>query len=134
MPWRGPALDKMSRWLSLAAGFLAGGFSRYFLASLIYSSTGGAFPYGTLVVNVTGCFLIGIFDRWRGAGLLLGPDARLLLMTGFCGAYTTFSALMIETSHLADEGQVGRAMINFFGSGALGLLLFRLGSWLGKAL
>jgi CrcB protein len=65
---------------------------------------------------------------------LLGPSERMLLMTGFCGAYTTFSTLILETSNLINDGEMMRASLNFFGSGLLGLLLFRAGEYLGTVL
>ncbi|MBI3554562.1 MAG: CrcB family protein [Elusimicrobia bacterium] len=121
----------MGKWMGLAAGSLAGGFARYFLATWVYGIAGTGFPYGTLLVNISGCFLIGLFDGLAEVRFLLGPDERILLMTGFCGAYTTFSTLILETSKLAGGGQWPRAAANFFGSGALGFLLFRLGAAVG---
>jgi CrcB protein len=116
----------VQRVLALAAGSLAGGFARYFLATAIYGWAGASFPYGTFVVNLSGCLLIGVFDG-LAARYALGSAVRLLLMTGFCGAYTTFSTLILETDYLLRDGQLLRAAANFFGSGSLGLLLFRLG-------
>ncbi len=80
----------------LGAGGLTGVLGRYAINDLFLRFLGLAWPWATLIVNLTGCFLIGLFDamiRRRGLG---GPHARLLLMTGFCGGYTTFSALMFE--------------------------------------
>ncbi len=119
---------------ALIVGGVAGTLARYFLGGAVYGLTGTSFPYGTLVVNLSGCLLIGVFDRWALGRGLLSPTARLLLMTGFCGAYTTFSTLILETSALLDAGQLGRALVNFLGSGLLGLVLFRLGAYLGAAL
>jgi CrcB protein len=121
----------VERGLALSAGFLAGGFARYFVALAVYGATGTSFPYGTLAVNLTGCFLIGLFDALATGSFALGPTGRLLLMTGFCGAYTTFSTLILETANLLRDGELWRAAANFFGSGALGLLLFRLGALAG---
>jgi CrcB protein len=86
-----------------------------------------------MAVNMTGCFLIGLFDSLAGEKFLLGPQARLLLMTAFCGAFTTFSTLILETSNLMKDGELWLAFVNSLGSLAFGLLLFRLGVWLGKA-
>ena len=122
----------MGRLGSLAVGFLLGGYARYFLAARVYQGLGTAFPYGTLAVNLSGCLAIGFLDALAESRSLLGPEARLLLMTGFCGAYTTFSTLILETSNLLGDGQMLRALLNYFGSGLGGLLLFRLGALLGR--
>lgn len=124
----------MNKWWSLAAGFVTGGFARYFVASWVPGAAGTDFPWGTMAVNLSGCFLIGLFDSWAEARFLLGPETRLLLMTGFCGAYTTFSTLMLETAKLLKDGESGRALANFLGSGLFGYLLFRLGDYLGTVL
>lgn len=117
---------------SLAAGSLAGGFARYLLAVGVYRALGTAFPYGIFLVNMLGCFLIGVFDCLALERFLLGPTARLLLMTGFCGAFTTFSTLILDTSYLMKNGDFVRALINVVGSVVIGLILFRLGGMAGK--
>ena len=120
--------------LSLAAGSLAGGFARYWFAGYIYRIFGTSFPYGTFAVNMTGCFLIGAFDALANERFVLGPSARLLLMTGFCGAFTTFSTLILETSNLMKGGDLARALLNALGSLLIGLILFRLGALAGRLL
>lgn len=123
----------MLRWLSLSAGFLLGGGARVLVTQGICVSAGPAFPWGTFAVNLSGCFLIGLFNASADAKLNLGPAARLFLMAGFCGAYTTFSTLILETAALAADGQLLRALFNYMGSGVLGFLFFRLGAFLGGA-
>ncbi|OGS01593.1 MAG: hypothetical protein A3G41_06250 [Elusimicrobia bacterium RIFCSPLOWO2_12_FULL_59_9] len=124
----------MSKWLSLAVGTLAGGIARYVLAGAVYQAAGARFPYGTLAVNLAGCFLIGVLNSLAEAKFLLGPNARVLLMTGFCGAFTTLSTLMLETSNLMKNGESLRALANAAASIVLGFLLFRLGEFLGEVL
>ena len=124
----------MLKWGYLAAGGVVGVFSRYWLAGAIYKKLGTAFPSGTLVVNLSGCLFIGIFNSLAEERLLLGPNERLLLMTGFCGAYTTFSTLMLETSNLVGDGEVLYALGNILISAIFGFLIFRLGAWLGKTI
>lgn len=118
--------------LSLAVGSLAGGFARYWLAGAVYRGLGTSFPYGTLAVNMAGCFLIGLFDALASERFVLGPASRLLLMTGFCGAFTTFSTLALETSNLMKGGDFARALLNAAGSVVLGLILLRLGALAGR--
>lgn len=116
------------KWLGLAAGSLAGGFARYFLAGAVYGALGARFPYGTIVVNLSGCFLIGLLNSLAEDKFLLGTEARLLLMAGFCGAFTTFSTFMLETSNLVKDGQWTYALANILVSVVLGFALFRAGS------
>lgn len=119
-------------WSSLAAGSLAGGFSRYFMAGAVYRALGAGFPYGTFLVNILGCFLIGLFDCLATERFVLTPTARILLMTGFCGAFTTFSTLILETSNLMKGGDFMRALLNAVGSLIVGLIVFRLGTMAGR--
>src|ERR1035437_4107586 len=123
---------RMLAWSSLAAGSLAGGFCRYFMAGAVYRAMGASFPYGTFLVNILGCFLIGLFDVLATERFVLDPTARLLLMTGFCGAFTTFSTLILETSNLMKSGDFTRAMLNALGSLVVGMLVFRLGTLAGR--
>lgn len=122
----------MTKWLVLAAGGVAGTFARYLAAVWVPGFAGTAFPYGTLAVNLSACFLLGLVDSLSLVRAALSPEARLLLMTGFCGAYSTFSTLILETSALVDDGQLLRALANYLGSGVLGFALFRLGAYLGS--
>lgn len=125
---------RMNRWLALTVGSIAGGFGRYFLTGALHGAIGSGFPYGTFVINISGCFLIGIFHAMAEAKGILNAEARLLLMTGFCGAYTTFSTFMLDASHLLRHGQNTRALAYVGGSVLIGFALFRLGEWLGGAL
>ncbi|HAM35154.1 MAG TPA: fluoride efflux transporter CrcB [Elusimicrobia bacterium] len=124
----------MDKWRNLAIGGLMGVAARYLFAGWVYKATGTDFPYGTMAVNLSGCLLVGFFNSLAEVKFLLSPNDRILLMTGFCGAYTTFSTLMLETSNLINDGEMLRAAANFFGSGLLGFLLFRLGACLGTAI
>ena len=117
----------MIKWLSLYLGSIVGGVSRYLLAGFVYQSLGNGFPYGTLIVNLSGCFLIGILNALAESKFLLSPNARILLMVGFCGAFTTFSTLILETANLLKDGELIKAFIYALGSFFLGLLLFFLG-------
>jgi fluoride exporter len=119
----------VSKFLSLAIGTLTGGFSRYWLATGIYQITGAQFPHGTLAVNLSGCLAMGLLNGLSESKLLLSPETRLLLMTGFCGAFTTFSTFMLETSNLLKNGEALRALANVTVSLLAGFILFRLGEW-----
>jgi len=90
------------------------------LDGLVQNRTGGAFPWGTFVVNVSGCLVLGLLT---GLGLYhhLGPTTRSVLGTGGMGAYTTFSTFTFETVRLAEEGALDEAFRNAVASGLVGL-------------
>lgn len=98
--------------LSVVVGSALGGVSRYFLSGMIARGVGETFPWGTLVVNVTGSFVIGLFGGLAtdNASLLGSPDLWLLAVTGFCGGYTTVSSFSLQTLALARDGERGLAM------------------------
>jgi len=124
----------MTKWMGLVAGSMAGGVARYALAGVVYRWFGAEFPHGTLVVNLSGCLAMGWLNSLAIHKLLLGENARMLLMVGFCGAFTTFSTFILETSILLKDGEVLRASGNVLLSVVGGLLLFWLGEWLGRTL
>ena len=79
---------------------------------------------------MSGCFLIGFFDTLFEEKFLLSPNVRLLLLAVFCGAYTTFSTFMLETTNLLKDDENARAFLNVTASVVLGFVVFRLGVWL----
>lgn len=124
----------MGKWLGLTLGGILGTFARYFLAGFIYRIYGTNFPFGTLAVNLIGCFLIGFFAVLAEEKFLLGPVARTFLMIGFCGAFTTFSTLILETSNLVKDSENFYALLNILLSVLFGFLVFRLGVLLARAI
>lgn len=94
-------------YLWIAAGAALGGMLRYFLSGVAARLAGETFPWGTLVVNVTGCLFIGFFAALAGpeGPLIVPPHVRLFVMTGFCGGYTTFSTFSYETLRLVQDGE-----------------------------
>lgn len=117
----------MTKWFNLAVGGIAGTLSRYLIAGVVYRFLGTDFPYGTLVVNLTGCFVIGFLASLSEEKFFLGPNARLLLMVGFCGAFTTFSTFMLENANLLKDGENLRVFFNIAASVVGGFLVFKLG-------
>ncbi len=122
----------MVKWIYLGIGGLGGTFLRYILARNINQFTGGQFPYGTLVVNLLGCFLVGVFAILADKKLAMDANMKLLFMIGFCGAFTTFSTFIFETSNLINDGQMLRALANILISVIVGFFVFRLGLWVGE--
>lgn len=110
----------------LGAGL--GGVLRYWISNSIYWIAGRQFPYGTLVVNVSGCFLMGllfvlILERFDG----IGPQLRSFLLIGLLGGYTTFSSFSIETLNLFENGAWLSGFLNIF----LSMILCIVAVWLG---
>jgi len=122
----------MIKFINLVIGGAAGTVVRYLLAGFVYRLAGTSFPYGTIIVNVSGCFILGILASLADKKFVLGPDARILLMIGFCGAFTTFSTLIFESDNLVRNGQVIKAFSNILVSVILGFILYRAGSLLGE--
>ena len=81
-----------------------------------------AFPFGTLIVNFLGCFLIGLLLGLAEKGSFVKPELKLLLVTGFCGGYTTFSAFAAENIQLLRDGRLLYFMLYTIGSVVLGIL------------
>lgn len=101
----------MSHWVALAIAGGGGAACRYLVDGLVRARVGDAFPWGTLVVNVTGSFLIGLVAGAVARGGLPGGLGGVLA-AGFCGAYTTFSTLVHDTWLLAGAGAYRRAVAN----------------------
>ena len=95
----------------IAAGSAAGGVSRFLLTSLVQQRFGGTFPSGTLIVNITGSFILGFIVKYALATPAITPELRALLTIGFCGGYTTFSTYSFETATLIEDAQYERAAV-----------------------
>lgn len=99
----------MMLWL-IALGSALGGVTRYLLGGLVQRQSGGTFPLGTLVINITGSFLLGLIYRYSADSVAITPEVRAMLTIGFCGGYTTFSSFSYESIRLIEDGQAGRAL------------------------
>lgn len=120
--------------LLIAAGGAGGAVARFLLASLVQNRASTAFPLGTFLVNVSGCFVFGllyfvIIDRST-----LSPELRSLLFIGFLGGYTTFSSWAFETLQLLTERSYAPAVLYGLGSPVAGLVAIWAGSVLAKIL
>ena len=114
-------------WVGL--GSALGGMARYGCSGLAARHMGATFPWGTLIVNVSGSLVIGFLATLALADgrLLISPDARAFLMIGVCGGFTTFSSLSLETLNLARDGEWLWASANV----ALSVILCLVAVWLG---
>ena len=92
--------------LLVALGSALGGICRYLMQQALQKHVVGAFPLGTLAVNILGCFVIGLVTGMATRTNLISPAARLFLSVGICGGFTTFSSFMMENFTLSQSGQV----------------------------
>ena len=122
----------MIRYLLVVIGGGTGALARYIGASAIMTRFGGRFPLGTLVINVTGSFLIGFLMTMLTERFKLDPNWRLLLVVGFLGGYTTFSSFEWETYSSVREGGLWTGMLNVVSSVMLGYVAVTLGSMLAR--
>ncbi len=116
-------------WAGVAVLGGLGAVARFALDRLVVARTGADFPYGTLAVNVSGAFALGLL-----VGISLEGDAYLFAGTALLGSYTTFSTWMLETHRLGEDGENGRLIANIVVSAAVGLGAAALGRLLGGAL
>jgi CrcB protein len=120
------------RYLLVLIGGGTGALARYVAASAIMTRFGGRFPLGTLVINVTGCFLMGLVMTVLTERLNLDPAWRLLLVVGFLGGYTTFSSFEWETYTSVRDGGLWTGMLNVAASIMLGYVAVWLGTVLAR--
>ena len=113
----------VSGFVAIVIGSALGGCARYFLSGAIARRFGETFPWGTMTVNVSGAFLIGVFGALatHPASRLASPDLWLLAVTGFLGCYTTVSSFSLQTLTLARNGEAVHALGNVVLSVGLGL-------------
>lgn len=114
----------MTGQLWVALGSALGGMARYGVSGAVARRIGETFPCGTLVVNISGCFVIGVFAAVIAPGGALAGSltVRQLVLIGLCGGYTTFSSFSLQTLALARDGEWGRALGNIAASVTLCLL------------
>jgi CrcB protein len=119
--------------LLVGLGGFAGSVARYLVSVIVASQTAFVFPLATFLVNVIGCLLIGVFFQMADRGDAITPEFRLLLMTGFCGGFTTFSAFSVENIQLLQKGEFVFAAGNILLSIAVGLAATWFGVVLARA-
>jgi fluoride exporter len=120
--------------VAIAVAGAVGALARYGLEGFVSRRAPGAFPWGTFAVNVSGAFVLGFIFTVMTEQFSVAPWIRGAVTIGFLGAYTTFSTLSFETYRLAEDGAIGIAAANAFGSLAAGLGAVYLGVVAGRAL
>jgi CrcB protein len=120
------------KWIYLVAGGSIGTVLRYIISNAVQCRLGHKFPYGTVVVNSLGCLLAGMFLVVIEKRFLGNPDIKLFLMVAVLGAFTTFSAFIVETADLLYKGRMLAGFINILGSILLGYIFLILGMQIAK--
>jgi fluoride exporter len=103
----------------IALGAILGANARWLISRFAAKILGPVFPYGTLFINVSGSFVVGFFMIWSTERVLLDPRWRLLIVVGFCGAFTTFSSFAYETMAYFEQGQWMLLFTNFLSNNLL---------------
>jgi CrcB protein len=109
--------------LAISLGAIAGALSRYYITQWLLTRWGGGFPYGTLVVNLTGAWLMGLLVTLTlQRVLVLAPEVNLMLAVGFLGSYTTFSTYALDVVGLLQAQKFWLAFLYWFGSAIAGAI------------
>jgi CrcB protein len=111
--------------LLISFGGILGALSRYYL-TMYFANYSNHFPLGTFLINISGCFFIGIFSFLAQESILSSPF-QLLFITGFLGSYTTFSTYILESANLSKNNRKIQAIIYWIGSATLGIFALNLG-------
>ena len=127
-------MERMDKFLIISLGAILGANARYWLGGWAAERFGTSFPYGTLIINLSGSLVLGFFISLVTDRFLVDPRWRLLVAIGFLGAYTTFSTYTYESVNLILSGQVWVGLLDLFGSSILGAAAVTAGILLGRAL
>ena len=128
-----PSLLK-SDLLIISLGAIVGANARYLISRFAAKALGPVFPYGTLFINVSGSLIVGFFMVWASERMLIDPRWRLLIVVGFCGAFTTFSSYAFETMAYFEQGQWLLLCTNVLTNNALCLLAALAGMALARVI
>ncbi|HWY04185.1 MAG TPA: fluoride efflux transporter CrcB [Candidatus Acidoferrum sp.] len=109
----------MKDFLAISVAAVVGANLRFLVSRLAVREFGPVFPAGTLLINLLGSFIVGLFIVWTSERVLLDPRWRLLVVVGFCGSFTTFSSYAFETMAYFEQGQWGLMLANIFSNNLL---------------
>lgn len=131
---KGAFSKDMETFVLISTGAILGANLRYWIATWAGKHLGTTFPFGTLIINLTGSFILGFFMTLAVDRLLLDPRWRIFFAVGFLGAYTTFSSYTLESMNLILDNQWLLGLLNLFGSSFLGGVAVFLGIVLARAI
>ena len=121
--------------MNLSLVFVGGGIgavARYWMQGMVYRFMNGVFPYGTIAVNILGCFLIGLLMTGMEERFMVNPSLRIFITIGILGGFTTFSSFSFETIALFQDGEVFFGMLNILASVVICLSATYVGVFIGK--
>ncbi|HEY3581930.1 MAG TPA: fluoride efflux transporter CrcB [Pyrinomonadaceae bacterium] len=124
----------MQKTILIGLAGLVGTVVRYWLSGVVARQYGETFPWGTMAVNLIGCFLAGAIFYLTEERFLISPTLRSVIMIGFLGGFTTFSSYGLQTFTLMRDGEFGLATLNIAASNVFGLLMVWTGYVLCRAL
>ncbi len=121
--------------MNLSLVFVGGGIgavARYWMQGMVYRFMNGVFPYGTIAVNILGCFMIGLLMTGMEERFMVNPSLRIFITIGILGGFTTFSSFSFETIALFQDGEIFFGMLNILASVAICLTATYVGVFIGK--
>ena len=124
----------MQTFLSISLGAIAGANLRYLVALWVTKWIPSAFPFGTLLINISASFLLGFFLIWTSERVIADPRWRLLIAVGFCGGYSTYSSYAFETFALFERGQWAISFANVLVTNVLCFIAVLLGGVLARSI
>ena len=123
---------KLGALMLVGAGGFLGAIARYLVGTAVSHRWGASWPYGTFLINITGCFAIAFFLTLVSERITVSPNWRYFFPTGFVGAYTTFSTFEYETLRLVEDGAWMRALSYVVSSVIVGFVAVLLAAWLAR--
>ena len=125
---------RLKDFIAISVAAILGANLRYVISRLAAKEFGPVFPYGTLIINIVGSFIVGLFVIWTTERVLVDPRWRLLVVVGFCGSFTTFSSYAFESMSFFEQGQWGLMLANIFANNLLCLVAAVAGMAAARAL
>ena len=120
--------------LLISLGAVIGANLRYFVAQCVSRLIPSAFPYGTLIINISASFMLGCFLIWTTERVLTDPRWRILIAIGFCATYSTYSSYAFETFQLMEKGQLAMLILNVVATNVMCFVAVALGAMLARSL